>query len=172
MKRRRDPVSRDWLGARLWYFAPDMPKLRTFLALDGNDRIATFEAMAELLWAKYLVHSVPPRHWRSRFGPVAQAPAEHDLNPGRLTTTRRVRLAIDRARRNIPTDPNCLPQALAARRMLARRGIAADLYLGTLRDDAGVPRFHAWLKVGSEWVTGQCDESRYSLLAGQPSEAV
>ena len=149
-----------------------MPKLRTFLALDGSDRIATIEAMVELLWAKYLVHAVPPRRWRSRFGPLAQAEAEHDLSPERLATTRRVRLAVDRARRNIPTDPNCLPQALAARRMLERRGIGAELFLGTLRDDAGVPRFHAWLKVGPEWVTGQCDESRYSLLAGQAPEPI
>ncbi len=147
-----------------------MPKLRSFLALDGRDRLATFEAMAELLWAKWLVWKVPPRRWRSRFGPLAQAPAPHDLTPGPLATTRRVRLAIDRARRNIPTDPNCLPQALAARRMLERRGIGAELYLGTLRDDAGVLRFHAWLKVGSEWVTGQCDERRYSLLVGQAPE--
>ena len=82
-----------------------------------------------------------------------------------LATVRRIRLAIVRALRNMPGDPACLPQAIAARRMLERRGIASRLYIGTMRDDSGVPRFHAWLKVGEEWVTGICDESRYSVFA-------
>lgn len=146
-----------------------MPKLRNFFALDGSDRIATFEAMGELLWANALVQWVQPRRWRRRFGSIGMQPAASIEIPADLATIRRIRLAVARARRNIPTDPNCLPQALAARRMLARRGIASQLYLGTTRDDAGVMRFHAWLKVGSEWVTGQCDESHYTLF--EPARA-
>lgn len=75
-----------------------------------------------------------------------------------------------RAHRNLPSNPNCLPQALAARWMLERRGIGSQLYLGTARDAAGVPRFHSWLKVGDEWVTGHCDESRYSMLVANARE--
>lgn len=84
---------------------------------------------------------------------------------------RRVRFAIARAARNLPTDPNCLPQALAVRRMLERRGIEASLYMGAERGEDGKTRFHAWLKVGPEWVTGLCDEDRYALLLPDGSEA-
>ena len=137
-----------------------MPKLRTFFALDRADKIASIEAVCLVLHAKALIASVPPRHWRSRFAGSAIEPA----GTPDLGTIRRVRLAIQRALTNVPGSPNCLPQALAARRMLDRRGIASRLFIGTERDEDGQWRFHAWLKVGDEWVTGVCDESRYTLL--------
>ena len=145
-----------------------MPKLRTFLALDRADKIASLEAIALVLYAKLLIASVPPRRWRSQFGAVAR----RSTGTGDLATIRRVRLAMQRALANVPGSPNCLPQALAARWMLVRRGIEPSLFIGTQRDEAGVPHFHAWLKVGDEWVTGLCDESRYALLApgdGEPA---
>ena len=137
-----------------------MSKLGTFLALDSADKAASFEAMLLVLAARMLIGGVPPRKWRERFGAVGEASDTFDD----LATIRRVRLAIQRAVRNVPGSPNCLPQALAARWMLARRGIAASLFVGFERDEVGAPRFHAWLKVGEEWVTGLCDETRYSLL--------
>ena len=147
-----------------------MSKLTTFLALDAEDRRATLEAIFELLSAHFRIRAVPPRRWRSRFGSVASGEhAEADIS-GQLGTIRRVRLAIARGLRNVPGSPNCLPQALAARRMLKRRGIASQLYLGTERDETGTPRFHAWLKVGDEWVTGHCDESRYTLFGPSGAE--
>lgn len=141
-----------------------MSKLQTYFALDGADRIATIEAIGRMIWAQWLVRAVPPRHWRSQFGhpqePGSGSPRETDI-----VTIRRIRLAIARALRNMPGDPSCLPQALAARRMLERRGIASTLYIGTMREAGGGRRFHAWVKVGDEWVTGICDESRYALMA-------
>lgn len=138
-----------------------MSKLRTFLALDSVDKIATFEAIALVLYAKFLVASVPPRKWRKRFGAVATHSTKQDAN---LATVRRVRLAILRALNNVPGSPNCLPQALTGRWMLERRGIASSLFIGTQRDGAGKRQFHAWLKVGEEWVTGICEEADYTLL--------
>lgn len=84
-----------------------------------------------------------------------------------------MRQAIRRATRNTPTDAICLPQALAAQRMLARRGLIADLFIGTRLGDAhGEARdtsdriyaFHSWLKYDRFFVTGDCDESRYRIL--------
>ena len=143
-----------------------MPKLRTFLALDSADKIASIEAIVLVLYAKALIASVPPRRWRSRFGAVA---TQHSAN-GDLATIRRVRLAMQRALNNVPGAPNCLPQAIAARWMLERRGITPGLFIGTQRDEDGIPRFHAWLKVGEEWVTGLCDESSYTLLTPGDAE--
>ncbi|UOR14302.1 lasso peptide biosynthesis B2 protein [Qipengyuania aquimaris] len=145
-----------------------MSKLRTFFALDSADKFASLEAMVLVLYAKLLIGKVPPRRWRSRFGAVARSSDKS----GDLETVRRVRLAIMRALNNVPGAPNCLPQALAGRWMLERRGIASSLFLGTQRDDTGKARFHAWLKVGDEWVTGLCDEAQYTLLVpGEPEAA-
>lgn len=144
-----------------------MPKLQTLIALDAADRVATIEAMGRIAWAQWLVRAVPPRHWRSHFGTGAPAYPANSPAGTDVATVRRIRLAVSRALRNMPGSPQCLPQALAARRMLERRGIPSQLYIGTMRDDAGVPRFHAWLKVDDEWVTGICDESRYTLFTNK-----
>ncbi|WP_226700347.1 lasso peptide biosynthesis B2 protein [Qipengyuania gaetbuli] len=147
-----------------------MSKLQSFLALDGADRIATFEAMGLLLYARLLVAMVPPRRWRSRFGSIGCASPQGGREAVDLGTVRRMRLAVMRALRNVPGAPNCLPQALAARWMLERRGIASDLYIGTQRAPGDHPRFHAWLKVGEEWVTGVCDEGEYALFSTGDAE--
>jgi len=147
-----------------------MGKIATLLDLDWADRRATAEALFDLAEAQLRVSMIAPRRWRSHFGPVAANEATTPLEHQLLAPVRRVRLAVARAARNMPTNPKCLPQALAARRMLERRGIASSLFLGTQRDAAGVPRFHAWLKVGPEWVTGLCDESRYTLLVSNDPE--
>ena len=146
-----------------------MSKLGTFLELDSRDKIASIEAIVLVLVAKALIASVPPRRWRSRFGAVGER--SHGT-PRDVATVRRVRLAILRALNNVPGAPNCLPQALAARWMLDRRGIASSLFIGTQVDHHGTRRFHAWLKVGEEWVTGLCDETRYTLLTSGDAEPV
>lgn len=139
-----------------------MGKLATFIALDGAARIAAIEAMAELVRASLLVALVPPRRWRRRFGPASAPPATRSAP----ADARLVAEAIARALRNLPFAPLCLPQALAARAMLARRGVDGEIRLGVRRGDAagGTPRFHAWCKVGPHWVTGRCDEAAYALL--------
>ena len=141
-----------------------MSKLRTFLSLDRSDRRTTIEALASLAVAQIRIRLIAPRNWRSQFGPIDSHDGGTAIAPDQVEPVRRIRLAITRAARNLPTDPNCLPQALAARAMLRRRGIATSLFLGVERDPAGEPHFHAWLKVGPEWVTGMCDETRYTLL--------
>ena len=146
-----------------------MPKLRTFLALDSADRLATFEAMAALLYAKALVAGVASGRWHERFASVG-APRTTTPAGADLEAARRIRFAIARALRNVPGSPNCLPQALAARTMLQRRGIRSDLFIGTRLDGNAQNRFHAWLKVGEEWVTGICDETDYALFTGQDAE--
>ena len=147
-----------------------MPKLQTLIALDSEDRIATIEAFGRIAWAQWLVKAVPPRMWRSQFGSGSAGGSDATETRTDLATIRRVRLAVSRAHRNLPGDAACLPQALAARRMLERRGIGSTLYIGTMRDEGGVRRFHAWLKAGEEWVTGVCDEDRYALMVHAPSE--
>ena len=84
------------------------------------------------------------------------------------SAARRVRSAIGRAARNLPLSYNCLPQALAARTMLARRGVAASLHIGVEKATGGNRRFHAWLKVDRVFVTGECDEGQFVKFAASP----
>ena len=58
------------------------------------------------------------------------------------------------AARNVPWNAVCLPQAMAAKAMLARRGQGSSLHLGTAMAEDGLAA-HAWLVAGDEIVVGE-----------------
>lgn len=140
-----------------------MGKLETFRDLSREEKIAAFEAAAFLLGARILVALVPLRIWRERFGTVSHAQRRPDPTLRHISGI--VRRAIGRAMRNAPLDFICLPQALAARWMLSRRGIDSNLSIGALRADTHGPRLHAWLTSGGHWVTGDCNPEDFSPFA-------
>lgn len=147
-----------------------MRKLETFRALSGEEKRAAFEAAALLLVSRILVALVPLRFWRDRF--VTVASQSETVLPGNkgAHSALLVRQAIKRAMRNAPLDYICLPQALAARWMLARRGFDSELSIGARRGEAGRMRFHAWLRSAGYWVTGDCDPAEFELLTPEPAE--
>lgn len=51
-------------------------------------------------------------------------------------------------------DRPCLPEALAGRFMLQRRGYQADLHIGVRKGDDGALMAHAWLESGESIVLG------------------
>jgi hypothetical protein len=61
--------------------------------------------------------------------------------------------AIARAARHVPFRAVCLQQAFAALLMLRRRGLAATVHFGLLRED-GELKAHAWSRCGEVAVTG------------------
>lgn len=71
-----------------------------------------------------------------------------------VETVLAVAWAIRAAARRMPFEANCLPQAIAARAMLRRRGIAALLYLGAGHDGVGRMEAHAWVDAAGVGVTG------------------
>ena len=72
-------------------------------------------------------------------------------------TRRAVRQAVTVAARNVPWNAVCLPQALAAKAMLARRGYGSTFYLGATIDRDGKLIAHAWLVADGEVVVGAAE---------------
>jgi len=60
--------------------------------------------------------------------------------------------AVTRVARLLPWHPTCLPQALAARTMLRRRGIACVSHLGVIQTQP--VKAHAWVTVNGAIVQG------------------
>ena len=91
----------------------------------------------------------------ARLGPLAQAGgAIGPVEPTQQARARQIGQAVGRAARHLPGPALCLSQALAARAMLGRHGIAATVHFGmTLSDtqptDARYRMLtHAWATVG------------------------
>ena len=61
---------------------------------------------------------------------------------------------MKRAARHVPFKAVCLPQAMAGKMMLRRRGVVSVLSFGLAVDQAGDFEGHAWLAAAGVKVTG------------------
>ena len=81
--------------------------------------------------------------------PGAAAPS-HPGPPGAEALL--VGRAVARVAHHLPWHPTCLPQALATRAMLRRRGIPCVSHLGVIRTEPF--EAHAWVTVNDRVVQG------------------
>jgi len=165
----RSSATAEWTHGLRAISLVSVGKLGTFRTLSGEEKLAAFEAAALLLVSRILVALVPLRFWRKHFGAIGGQAEGENPDPACARIAQVVRHAIKRAMRNAPLDYICLPQALAARWMLARRGVDSSLSIGVSQADADQPRFHAWLMSGGQWVTGDCNPADFAVLGPEPA---
>lgn len=87
----------------------------------------------------------------SRWMMQGQQPGQQIPSPA---LRRRIERAVDRAAAIVPWTSLCLPNAMAAKLMLARRGCASTIHLGVGISSEGLLHAHAWLEAGGTVVTG------------------
>jgi hypothetical protein len=139
-----------------------MGRWHSFRALPAQARIDALEAAAMLALASPLLRLVPFRHVARWLGDIDTAPVP-DADP---TVARAVGRAVERAARHLPWQPVCLPQALAARAMLRRRGIVSTLHFGMRRDGADrAMAAHAWVTAGAVPVVGVPAAEGFTVIA-------
>ena len=127
---------------------PIRRKLASFLSLARADRFLVGEAIVLLGVARILVLTVPFRIlavWLSR------APDGGDCDNMLI---RRIRNAITIAANNVPWNAVCLPQAMAAKAMLALRGHGSAFHIGATIEGQSKISAHAWLTTGEITVVG------------------
>ena len=76
---------------------------------------------------------------------IANKPREHAAPETREMLAGQIVGAVERASSVVPGTRNCLVRAIAARRMLARRGLRSELRIGVAKDAADGFTAHAWL---------------------------
>ena len=97
--------------------------------------------------ARRLGAFVPPADPR-----VAQVAAP--TTPAQAQTAKDVSWAVTRAAAHVPFKAVCLPQAMAARIMLNRRGVASAMHFGAAGGKDKPLDAHAWLDAAGVKVTG------------------
>ncbi len=162
-----------------------MRRLRKLLALPSADRWLAAEAAVWLALAQIALTVLPFRWIAVGLGPLARERADGAVSPIdliRQTQVRRIGQAVERSARHLPWTALCLPQALAARAMLGRRGITATVHFGMALSDeettdqaatAGGRRMlaHAWVTVGKTGVVGAPAARRFAVVARFTQEA-
>lgn len=130
-------------------------------------RKITPRRLADVAWAAILLGRA---RLRTRQGGLARGSSSDDpqapwppLNDAQRRVIERSAWAVAVAARYVPWRSDCLVQALAARRWLARHGIESRLVIGVPQQKG--PRFeaHAWLLSHGITVTGG-DVARYNAF--------
>jgi transglutaminase superfamily protein len=127
--------------------------------MSGTDRWLVCEAIAMLGLARFIVITVPFRfiaYWLSR------SPETETFDEQLLLS---VRKAVTTAARNVPWNSVCLPQAIAAKAMLAMRGCGSSCHFGADIDAQGKLNAHAWLVAGGTVVVGGAGVAGVTPLA-------
>jgi len=133
-------------------------KLVAARSLSWRDRGLVAEAALLLCAARLTLWLVPFRRYRTWLSVDRRRRRGRTVSPMLVS---RVGRAVRIAARNLPFEAVCLPRAMAAKLMLARRGCPSSLVIGSGSDDGGAMTLHAWLDSGGTIVVG--DNGRSSV---------
>jgi hypothetical protein len=134
-----------------------------YRALGPDRRARLREALAALFLARAALLCLPFRRIAAGLGAMgAESPLE--LPEQHHAAVEEVSWAVQAVAHRVPWDSRCLAQALAAYRLLKRRGIAATVYFGVKRDPAVPFSAHAWVRCGGRIVTGASGVEAYTVL--------
>jgi hypothetical protein len=126
------------------------------------------EAAILLAVARALVRFVPLRYWRKTLGPIDNQPIQITTGSANEVTTNKavaVGLWVRRTAKKMPFRAVCLPQAMAGRWMLSRRGITNQIFIGAKRnEELSLSDFHAWLMHGDRCLTGQHQREKFHIF--------
>jgi hypothetical protein len=117
-------------------------------------------AVVELLRARWRIARTPASRLLAELRRQAPPPPPADLD---AIAAERVAWAVQAAARRVPWRSDCLVQAIAAQRWLARARRPTQLVIGVHKDAAGRFEAHAWLRCGTVTVTGG-DVARFTPL--------
>jgi hypothetical protein len=140
-----------------------MRTLKIVLRLPLADKGLFLEALTLLALARMAVLLLPFR-WVARVLGKQEAESPQQEDAANDLRVRRIGVMVRETARNVPWTSKCLDQALAARIMLARRGIATTVYFGVNHDEQGRLAAHAWLRSGTLYVTGGAHRGRFTVI--------
>lgn len=138
-----------------------------WMGLDWSQRLVLLEAAWALTAAHVAVHLLPFRWLAPWLGSLGVESNEILNKQEQQEEAQQVGWAITSLSRYFPLDAKCLAQAVAGKWMVRRRGIPSTLYLGVERIHDGDKwlEAHAWLRCGTDVVTGEPEHERFKVLA-------
>jgi Transglutaminase-like superfamily len=132
-------------------------RMRKLIELPPTDRRLLASAIVAVIRARITVTFVPVRKILQLVIPWTEAVLAD-------TDAAKIGWAVETAGRIVPTGDNCLVKAIAARAMLARRGVSSRLRLGIAKNSPDILLGHAWLECGDRIITGEGESRRYAAM--------
>jgi len=139
--------------------------------LDSRRRALLAEAVACLLAARLALIFIPFPRLAQRLGTFVPpsdprvAQAANAVPQDQTQLAEEIGWAVTRAARYVPFKAVCLPQAMAARVMLKRRGVKSVMHFGAAKGAEKPLDAHAWLDAAGVEVTGYPVAKNFAEIA-------
>ncbi|NMO95720.1 lasso peptide biosynthesis B2 protein [Paenibacillus lemnae] len=138
-------------------------KARRFMTCSPAMKWMLIEAFFYLAWGR-IFKLLPFAKAASSLGEHMKETPFTPASQQEMLLMRQVSKAVHTMSRVTWWESQCLVKAVAAMKMLERRGIPSTLYLGSGRDDTGHMAAHAWLRSGSYILTGKEGHEKYAVV--------
>lgn len=138
-----------------------MRKLKTFFLLDNRMKWLLVEAYLYLGWAR-IMKLLPFAKVAPSLGLQMEETSEDTSHKEVL---RNVSKAVHMMSKYTFWESQCLVKAIAAMKMLEKRGIESTLYLGTAKDEKGLLIAHAWLRSGPYYISGSEGMEKFTVVS-------
>lgn len=128
-----------------------MSKLIRFFKFSNRRKLYLIEAAILSGFYRFRITHRPIKEMSHTFGTFQYETEEKEL-PDAIPKD--VAWAVSAMSYHVQWNTLCLDRALAAKKMLNRRGYPCTLYLGLIQDPEKGMVAHAWLRCGKRWVSG------------------
>ncbi len=133
-----------------------------FIKLPAKQKFLFGETLIILGTSRFIIWKLKFKQLAHLLGKVNQETNEY-MEEIDLEQIKQISTTIKVLSRYTPWKSNCLVQAYAGKRLLARRKLGCTLYLGVAKDHDGTMIAHAWLRCGNYYVTGGNGSLRYTI---------
>lgn len=139
-------------------------QFRVFWQLPSARRFLIIEATVWLGISRFKIVTMPFKRIFPRLGKHLHESA-NEIDEVTRRQAQQIGWAVRTISAHTPWTSNCLPQAMAAKRMLQRRGISSTLYIGMGKNEKDGFAGHAWLRCGSVDLTGGSQKDQFTVLS-------
>jgi len=139
-------------------------KIKKFLFLSWTLKIMIFEALILTGLVRFAILFIPFNKLARRIGKYKDE-STYEVSDLERATIGNVSWAVNRVSKRTPWESKCLVQALTAQLMLNKRKISSTVYLGLTKNKEKKLKAHAWLRCGSEIITGDSEREGFTVVA-------
>jgi hypothetical protein len=145
-------------------------QLRKFIDLDGRQKLILVQAWCLLCWYRAAILLGSFKRLVSKLKHQPPAMPLPSLQSVQQDESVMIGHLVAAAARYTPWQSPCLVQVLVTQRLLAKRKIPGQFYLGVRRghegsDDPTAISAHAWLQCGDEIVNGAAGHEQYTAVS-------
>jgi hypothetical protein len=139
-------------------------RLNNFFYLPKVEKQLFWEALVLVFKTRLIIAFYPIRKYSVWLG-IQNAESAMENNESFDDELLRIKKAVNRSSKYLLFKRKCLVEAMVAKQLLDKRGIASTIYFGVAKNDKKKLIAHAWLRCGNQVITGKKEMCRFTKVS-------